>query len=126
MSLVDRVLRDYRGAFARIGEPVTIRRYSGKGTARAVSAEAVAVARVTGYEPKDIVGAIQQGDRKVILLNDPGAVVPTGKAALSMLLPLTSDDRLIIRGREVAILGADDSTRRVAGELVAIELQVRG
>lgn len=126
MSLADRVLRDYRSMFASVGETVTVRRYSGRGAARAVSAEAEALARVTGYEPKDIVGAVQQGDRRVILLNDPAAVVPSGKVALSTMLPLTSDDSLVIRGAEVAVQGVDDSTRRIGSVLVALELQVRG
>ncbi|WLA68070.1 hypothetical protein [Bradyrhizobium diazoefficiens] len=36
-----------------------------------------------GYLPKELVGAVQQGDRKVIRLNDPAASIPSGKVALA-------------------------------------------
>ncbi|BAL77034.1 hypothetical protein [Bradyrhizobium cosmicum] len=121
----DQVLASHRRMLAAVGEPVIVRRYSGTGAARS-SIEAVAQARVMGYQPKEIVGAVQQGDRKVILLNDPAAVVPSGKVALATMLPLTSDDSLVIRGAAVAVQGVDDSTRRIGGVLVALELQVRG
>lgn len=45
---------------------------------------------------------------------------------LSAILPLTNDDKLIIRGVEVSVQGVDDSTRRIQGALVALEIQVRG
>lgn len=121
----DQALASHRKMLAAVGESVTVRRYSGTGAGRA-AVEAVALARVMGYEPKEIVGAVQQGDRKVIMLNDPDAAVPSGKVALSTLLPLDNDDQLVIRGAEVAIQGIDDSTRRIAGTLIAIEIQVRG
>jgi hypothetical protein len=119
-------LQSYRSAFARVGKTVTVRRYAGIGAARAVSAEADGLARVIGYQPDEIVGDIQQGDRKVILLNDPSAPVAGGKVALASLLPLTNSDKIVIAGREVAIMGPDDSTRDIGDELLALELQVRG
>ena len=45
---------------------------------------------------------------------------------LSAILPLTNDDKLVIRGAEVAILAVDDETRRIHGTLIALEIQVRG
>ncbi|MDI3559573.1 hypothetical protein [Bradyrhizobium sp. Arg816] len=122
----DQALASHRRQLAQVGEAVTVRRYAGTGASRAAVAEAVALARVVGYQPSEIVGAVRQGDRRVILLNDPAATVPAGKVALATMLPLTSDDKLVIRGAEVAIQGADDSTRRIAGILIALELQVRG
>ncbi|MHC2666575.1 hypothetical protein ACMA5K_24180 [Bradyrhizobium diazoefficiens] len=121
----DQALVSHRRMLAQVGEDVIVRRYSGTGEARTVM-EAVARARIVGYLPQELVGAVQQGDRKVILLNDPAAAVPSGKVALATLLPLDSDDQLVIRGAEVAIQGVDDSTRRIAGVLVALEIQVRG
>ncbi|EJN15693.1 hypothetical protein PMI42_00710 [Bradyrhizobium sp. YR681] len=122
----DEALESLRSQLAEHGATVAVRRYAGKGPSRAVTAEADALARVVGYQPKDIAGAIQQGDRKVILLNDPAAAVSVGKVALETMLPLTNLDRIVLRGAEVEIIGVDDDTRRVAGVLVALELQVRG
>lgn len=116
----------HRRMLSEVGETVLVRRYSGKGASRAVATEAAALARVMGYQPQQIVGAVRQGDRRVILLNDPSAAVPAGKVALSTLLPLSSDDFLVIGGNEVEIDGVDDATRRIQGTLVALEIQVRG
>lgn len=117
-------LSAYRRAFA-IGETVTIRRYVGTGSSRPKT-EADALARVTGFEPRELVGSVVEGTRKIILLVDPDAAVPSGKVALPTLLPLTTNDKVVVRGRELAIVSVDDSTRRVAGTLIAIELQARG
>jgi len=59
------------------------------------------------------------------LLNDPEAVVPAGKVALSALLPLQKNDVLFFRNREVAIVNIDDDTRRIAGVLIAMDVIVR-
>lgn len=127
MTFAGRTLRAYRAAMTRVGAVVTVRRYSGKGAARSIAAQADAMARVTGYEPHEIVGDVRQGDRKVILLVDPDAAIAGGKVALSTLLPLSSmTDRLLLSGAEFEIHAVDDQARRVAGELVALELQVRG
>lgn len=106
---------------------VTVRRYAGKGAARAVIAAADALAKVAMYKPEQIAGAVVQGDRRVILLNDPEARAPAGKVPLSTLLPLSKHtDALVIGGAEVSIEGIDDQTRRINGVVVALELQVRG
>lgn len=105
---------------------VLVRRYAGKGVTRAVVAEASALARVMIYKPEQLVGGIIQGDRKVILLNDPTASVAGGQVALAAMLPLSSDDKLVIGGGEATIQAVDDQTRRIQGVLVALEIQVRG
>lgn len=118
-------LAQHRAFITEIGETVTVRRYTGTGPGRP-TAEADIAARVTGYTPNQIVGAVVQGDRQVIALNDPSAIVAGGKVALATLLPLSVDDKLVIRGIECAILGIDDSTKRIAGVLIALMLHVRG
>jgi hypothetical protein len=101
-----------------LDQTVTVRRYSGSGATR-THVDADARARVTGYAPHELNGNIVQGDRKVILYADDliGGLVSQ---------PITTNDKLVVRGRELAILAADDSTRRVEDVLIAIELQVRG
>jgi hypothetical protein len=102
----------YRRQMSKHGEDVIVRRRTG-GT---ITAEVNTRARVVGYEPREIVGAVIAGDRKVIALVD----------SLSSLLPVSTLDKIVVRGRECAIKAVDDNTRRVAGTLIALELQVAG
>jgi hypothetical protein len=118
-------LDQYRRALANHGEDVIVRRWSGPSGAR-VKVEATARGRVVGYQPHQVVGPIIAGDRRVIMINDPVGPVAAGNVALSTLLPLTPADKLVLRGRECAIKAADDNTRRIAGVLVALELQIAG
>lgn len=107
-SLYARTLRDV----------VFVRRYTGAGPARPFF-DTQMRARITGYEPHELIGAIQQGDRKCV--GYAPDLVDAGFA-----LPVTSNDKLVVRGRELAIIAADDSTRRDEGELIALQLQIRG
>lgn len=116
MSLATRIKTRYQTEMSRLGEDVIVRRYTGTGNSRSVSASATTSARVTGYEPHELVGAIEQGDRKIIMLAEP----------VTAMLPITTSDKVVVRGKELAIMAADDSSRRVGGVLIAIELQVRG
>ena len=108
----------YRRAMNEAGETVKIRRYTGAGSNRPWF-ECEVMARVTGFEPEELVGAIVQGDRKLIVLAED-------LIAAQFPLPIVKGDRAIVRGKELNIEAADDSTRRVAGVLVAYQLQVRG
>jgi hypothetical protein len=119
------VLQRYRSVFAELGEDIAVRRYGGTDADRVVVQEAIARGRVTRVGARDIVGDIKLTDRN-ILINDPDAVVPPGKVALSALLPVLTTDKLFFRDREFAILDPDDDARRYAGVLIAIELTVRG
>lgn len=111
-----------KSAYARMldqaGETVFIRRYTGVAPSRTATDYSVR-ARVVGYEPKDLVANIQQGDRKVIVLADD-------LAGTALTLPLLVSDKVVVRGKELAIIAPDDSTRRIAGTLIAYELQARG
>ena len=97
---------------------VTVRRYAGAGQNRPYF-DVEAHARVIGYQPHELVAGILQGDRKAILLVED-------LINAQFQLPLRPTDRIVIRGQECAIEAADDSTRRVEGELIAYELRVRG
>lgn len=101
------------------GETVLIRRYIGAGTNRP-RYDVPVRARVMGYDEKDLVGTIQQGDRHVIFLAED---LLTAQFAL----PLTSNDKAVVKGKEMAIVAPDDATRRAdGGVLIAFDLQVRG
>lgn len=114
------VLSEYRRAMAEVGEDIVIRRYSGPAGPNRAFTDTVARARVVGYQPRDLVGGISQGDRKAIVLVD----------TLGGLLPIVpgrdSDDKAVVRGKLISIIAVDDSTRRIGGILIALELQVRG
>ena len=114
----DQVRSTYRRMIDAVGETIMIRRYTGTGTARPWFEVAVR-ARVTAYEQKDLVGTIQQGDRKIILLAED-------LIERQFAMPVTANDKAVVRGRELQIVAPDDSTRRIAGVLIAYELQVRG
>jgi hypothetical protein len=114
----DEAKDSYRRAMDVAGEQIVIRRYTGTGQNRPYF-DAPVRARVMGYQPHEIVGIIQQGDRKVILLAED-------MIAAQIPLELGNGDRVVIRGDELNIEGANDNTRRVQGVLIAIELQVRG
>lgn len=108
-------LASYRTTLSQVGESVIVRRYAGTGAAR-VASDLTTTARVMGYAPHEIIGNVRIGDRKVIALAD----------SLSAVLPLRTSDKIVIRGTECDIQLVDDNTRRVAGTLIALEIQVRG
>jgi hypothetical protein len=103
---------------AQVGEPVIFRRYVGAGSNRPYF-DATATARVVNFDPDDLVGGIQQGDRKLIVLAqdlfDAQFAVPPKK-----------NDKVVVRGKELNIESVDDNTRRIAGQLIAYEIVVRG
>ncbi|RAI44724.1 hypothetical protein CH341_07785 [Rhodoplanes roseus] len=112
MSVAE-TLAAYRAALAEVGETITVRRLN---PSPAAPTDVQALARITGYDPSEIVPGIQQGDRKVILLAEHVTLTP----------PLRAGDKLVVRGRVLNIETVDDSTRRLGGVLVAYELLVRG
>lgn len=109
----------YRRQIEASGETVSIRRYHGKGPDRP-RVDTDVRARVVGYEMDEIVGSIQQGDRKVLVLAED---LEAAQFAFPVV-PLS--DKVVVRGRELTIKAVDDSTRRVQGVLVAYELQAGG
>jgi hypothetical protein len=108
-------LDSLRRQLAQHGRDVVIRRWSGPSGARTAT-EVTTRARIVGYAPEKIVGAIQVGDRKAIVQVD----------ALAALLPLKDTDKVVIDGREFAIRYVDDQTRRIGNTLIALELQISG
>lgn len=108
----------YAMALRKAGETVTIRRYHGTGSNRP-KFEKNCKARVLNYQASEIAGPIVQGDRKVILLAQD---IETGDVAL----PISTSDKAVVRGRELAIISVDDNTLRDGEDLCAYVLQVRG
>lgn len=102
------------------GETVLVRRYTpATGGVGRPKFDAEVRARVTGYAPEELVGSIVQGDRKVILLVED-------LIAKQFAMPVLASDKIVVRGKEFAIIAPDDSTRRIANVLIAYELTARG
>lgn len=111
----DEALAQHRAMINEVGEDIIVRRITGTGPTPAHT-DIVTRARVMGYQPSQLVGAIVQGDRRVIALVD----------TLSSMLPITTNDKVVVRGKVLAIKSVDDSTRRIAGTLIALEIQCSG
>lgn len=112
----DTVKASYRRVLKDI---VSVRRYTGSGSNRPrFDAENIR-ANVTGSAPHKLIGTIVQGDRKILLLVDD-------LIEKQFALPVTTNDKVVVDGRELAIMAVDASTRQVNGVLIAYEIQARG
>jgi chemotaxis receptor (MCP) glutamine deamidase CheD len=114
----DAVKASYARAFAAYGVEVVVRRYTGTGADRPRT-DAKVLARVLGYEPRELVGAIKEGDRKVIVLHED-------LVTKQFPVPLVRGDKVVVAGRELNVEAPDGDTRRVGTQTIAWELQVRG
>lgn len=98
-------------------DSVSISGKRGIGTAKTYSAANVR-ARIRGYQPRDIVGTIMQGDQEAILLkadlDAQGYPVPE------------RGDRMVCGGITSVVQFCDANTRRVNGTVIAYVCQVRG
>ncbi len=108
------IASDYAEAFADAAEDVLVRRYSGTPAAR-TKVDTAGRAKVSGEQATELAGGVVQRQRKVILLVD---------TAITAILPITTSDKIVIRGRECAIKSPDDDTRRVGTSLFAVEITV--
>jgi hypothetical protein len=110
---------DAKRSYAEVlDKTITIRRYTGTGNARTYS-DFDCRGTITGYAPAQLVGNIVQGDRRVIVYSDDLTNAGFDE-------PITKDDKVVRGGKEIAIIGVDDSTRRIDDVLIAYELQARG
>jgi hypothetical protein len=125
MVSVNQIRASYRTMLDQAGEDIVVCRYTGTGTDRP-KIDVVCSARVVGYAPRELTGTIQQGDRHIICMADDVTAPNTDSPPQSLTLPLKTSDKVVVRGKELQIIAADDSTRRVDGILIAIEIQARG
>jgi len=96
---------------ARHGRPMVLQRRVGKTEA---FTSVTVLGKESAYKPTELVGLVQQGDLKVIIGPDLGAIAA----------PLKKPDQMLIDGRLHTIQGA---TPRYAGAAVdGYELWVRG
>jgi hypothetical protein len=78
-------------------------------------------ARVTGFQPAELVGDIKQGDRRVVISHAEIAALPwpSSPAQAPKL-----GDRMIIGGKTVTIMAVD--TRKIGDEIAGHWIVVRG
>lgn len=110
----DEIKRHYA---AELKETIAVRRFTGTGASRAAT-DTEARGRAWGYSAKELIGAVQQGDQHVLLLADD-------LTAGGFELPVTMNDRVVIDGKEFAIM-SPGVRKAPDGTLIAYELQVRG
>ncbi|MFN4283514.1 MAG: hypothetical protein ACK4NA_12830 [Alphaproteobacteria bacterium] len=115
----DQVVAAYARGLMQGGITVTLRRYSGSGESRTTTDAANIRARLLGYAPEELVAPVQQGDSRVIVLAQD-------LADLSWPMPPRRGDAVIVSGKELLVENVDYNTRRIAGVLVAYDMQVRG
>ncbi|QZN99537.1 hypothetical protein K6K41_22975 [Chenggangzhangella methanolivorans] len=115
----------YRRQLKAHGEIVSLRREVPGGLKVAEGLRA----RVMGFDAEEIASGLNQGGRKIILLaEDVEAAVAAGNwpAPAAGAVAVLRNDRIVVRGRAWVVQTADDSTRRVAGVLIAYEVAATG
>lgn len=107
----------WRRQITKHGETVVLRRVVDTGP----NIEKTVRAKVAGYEPDELGGNIQQGDRKIIVLEED-------VAAQGFPVPFkeNSVDKVVVRGKTTTIQAVDDNTIRVAGQLIGYVIRSRG
>ena len=113
MSTASEAVTTYREMVADVGQPVAIRRYTGTGPARS-PVDTATMAYVRYYASNELIGGIVQGDQVAIALVD----------TLSAILPVTTNDFLVIGAKEHAI--KNPMKRVVSGVLIALEIHAKG
>ena len=97
-------------------ETIKIRRYGG--TPR-VASDYSCLGKPTGYAGNELVGGVVQGDVKVY-------VFVSDLAATAISLPVTTNDKVVIGTKEMAVMAVDSNTIRINGQTIAYILQARG
>lgn len=96
-----------RRAIERVGETIAIRR---------AGVDTNTTARVTRNDASSLAGEAVQGRFHLIALVD----------TLADLLPITTADAVVVRGRQYQIVAVDDNSRRVGGTLIALNIEAEG
>lgn len=110
--MADARLTAVYAACQKVGKVVTLRRISG-----ATTTDCSVKAVVRGYTADELVGGIQQGDKKVIMTE-------TEVNAASWPLPIKVQDRIIIDSKTHSVQAID--LRHIGEDTAMYVIQVRG
>lgn len=113
---VDGIKADYRRMLAEVGEPLTLRRYTGAGPNRPWF-DATAAGREVDYDEREVVGTIMASDRKIILLVED-------LIAQQFPIPPRKGDKVLVGDRVLNVEAAP--TRKIGIVPIAYEIQARG
>lgn len=102
---------------AELKETIIVRRYTGAGATRP-KFDAEARGKAWGYSGSELIGDIQQGDQRVLVLVDD--LIDNG-----FTLPVTANDKVVVKGKEIAIV-SPGQRKAPDGTLVVYDLQARG
>lgn len=123
----DQLVADLDSTLADIGEDITLQRLVGT---QEIPIGVDCRAFVRGYAPDELVGAIMQNDRQLVI--SPTEIINEGwPGPNSSATPTDRDRRVPIKGDRVIIQGKKHSVEAATGiyvrdELVRIEMRVRG
>jgi hypothetical protein len=98
-------------------ETIIVRRYAGVGPNRPRFDVSVR-GRAVRYGADELLGGILQGDYRVIVLQ-------ADLIAHQIALPIITDDKAVVAGRELAIMSISER-KSLDGTIVALELRCRG
>jgi hypothetical protein len=117
----EQVVASYRRSLAESGgETLIFRRYTGAGENRPFFDYPPVPARIRGATAKELVGSLAGTEREAIVLvadlTTAGVALPRNATGWKVL----------VDGRECAIVSVDDQTRKVAGVLIAIVVRISG
>ncbi len=100
-----------KAAYAReLKETIIVRRYTGAGTNRP-RFDAAVRGKARLYNATELIGTITQGDFEVLLLVDD-------LIAAQFALPITTNDKVVVAGREIGIQAAN--TRKAPDGTVCV------
>jgi hypothetical protein len=110
---------EIKGMYRRtLLQPITVRRYTGAGANRP-RFDVTVNGNAKMYGAAELVGSIMQGDQRVIVLAED-------LIAAQFSLPITTADKVVIDGKELAIVAPPGSRDALDGTAIAFELQTRG
>ncbi len=108
---------EIKEAYAReLKETIVVRRYTGTGANRP-RFDVAARGKARLYAATELVGTISQGDWNVLVLVED-------LIAAQLALPITTNDKVIVEGREIAIVAAN-SRKAPDGTRIAYDCQAR-
>lgn len=116
---------ELKASYAReLKEGVIFRRYATPGD-RTSNVDVIVRGRIVDYSAAELIGTIQQGDRKVIIYADDVETDYQSGAPTGLSLPVTTDDKLVIDGKECRIM-APRPRSSIDGVVAAYALNSRG
>ncbi len=109
---------EIKAAYAsELKETIGVRRYTGAGANRP-RFDVYVRGKATPYGTDEFINTVVQGDQRILVLAED-------IIAAQMALPVTTNDFVVVRGKQLAIINPAER-KAPDGTLVAYEIQARG